>query len=379
MMVNATPIKLLHILWSGRIGGTEEYILALLRNCDRLKYELFLCVLSEEGPMLDEARRLNGVHVTFIGVKNGFDVIGVSRFAWYLIRHQFHIIHSHTRNILSTAMLYACTPKTPKILTHHVGPIDKKLLRKEKRFYTLFGGMFKKITAISKTVRTTLTDYCHVRNTDRIEVVYNGIDLRKFKEDCAIPADLDGLKRENLHVIGYVGRMEYYKRPALFVEIAHELVQRNKNLHFVMVGAGRESAKCREMIRRNGLDEYFHMLGYRRDIPNMLRVMDSLLFTSSGEGFGIVILEAMAMGLPVFAFCDGAVPEIITHGKNGILLDTVNPSIAADHISETLNDKMLLKNIGQQGREDVYARFSINVSVNMLDRVYDQALHEAGA
>jgi glycosyltransferase involved in cell wall biosynthesis len=359
-------LKVLHVLWSGEIF-------------DYSKYEIYLCFLSMKGLIFEEASKLNNVNVAFIGIKNRFDIIGAIKFAYYLRSIKFDIIHSHMRNFLSTAimMLFAC--RVPKILTHHVGPVDVRLFKKERRFYELFSGIFQEIIAISGTVKNNLVNDLNVKPADKIKIVHNGIDLDKFSVAGKLPADLGHIRKPERYVIGFIGRMVYFKRPRLFVEVASELIEKDNRFFFVMVGDGPELEDCKKLIHQNGIENYFELLGFRRDIPDILGLFDAMLFTTSGEGFGIVIIEAMSMKIPVFAINDGAVPEIVIHRENGILLDSINPKVIAQQITETIEDKELIDKIKKQCVEDVHARFSIESCVNKIENVYKQVLNDARA
>ena len=141
-----------------------------------------------------------------------------------------------------------------------------------------------------------------------------------------------------------------------------------------MVGDGSEMEECKALISQSGLGKHFRLLGFRRDIPDILGIFDAMLFTTAGEGFGIVIIEAMAKKIPVFAINDGAVPEIIQHEENGILFDSTNPEIIAEQIMKVVRDNALVDRIKNRCGEDVRSRFSIDVCVDQMEKVYQSVL-----
>ena len=360
-------IKVLHILWSGGIGGAEEYVVSLIKYFDFSKFEIHLCFLSKKGTIFEEAIKMSN-NVDFIGMKNGFDIIGAFKFAIYLHRGKFNIIHSHTRNFLSSAVLFLFN-RTEKILTHHLSPGDIRAIKKSQFFYKIFQKIFKKIIAISETVRESLIIDMNV-DPNRIVVIHNGIDLDKYDQSLPPANNLLHIKKSNKRILGFIGRMETFKRPDLFIKVAKEIIETNKEFYFIMVGDGPKLDDCRKMISNYGIDSYFSLLGFRRDIPNILKLFDGFFFTSSGEGFGIVILEAMAMGVPVFAINDGAISEIITHKKNGVLLDTTEPKLIAQQIIKHFEDKSLIDKIMKQSIEDVHSKFSIELCAKRTEELY---------
>lgn len=161
-----------------------------------------------------------------------------------------------------------------------------------------------------------------------------------------------------------------FKRPYLFIDVAREILKKNRKFQFVMVGDGSELMQCKQIVYDTGLVEYFEILGFRRDIPNILKLFDALFFPSSGEGFGIVVIEAMAMGVPVFAIDDGAIPETIVHRENGILLDTTEPESIAQQIMDCLEDNELMNTIRRKSILDTRSRFSLDICVKKMQELY---------
>ena len=377
-MIRKTSV--LHILWSGGIGGAEEYVSSLAKYFDSAQYDTAISVLSEKGELFEEIAKNEKVDLFFIGIKSGIDIVGAVKFIRFLRGKKYDIIHLHTRNFLSILLVSLFARKTAIIISHHTGvqntnASDIKMQRKTKVFYTLFSGWFKKILAISNTVRDSLINDIGV-DPDKVEVVYNGIDLNKFNNSCRIPSDLHHLQRSDKNIIGFVGRMVPFKRPELFIKIASAMVAKNDKYFFIMVGDGPELESCKELITEYSLDEYFELLGFRRDIPDILQLFDALLFTSEGEGFGIVIIEAMAAGIPVFSINDGAVTEIIRHEENGILLDMLDPENLARQIIDVYGNNKLIEKIKKHSVKDVRERFSIEKSVNKMESVYERVLRD---
>lgn len=82
-------IKVTHILWAGGIGGAEEYVTSFSRLFDAEKFDTHICFLAEKGVIYEEAKKIENVTTDFIGMKSGYDLIGLFKFARYLIREKF--------------------------------------------------------------------------------------------------------------------------------------------------------------------------------------------------------------------------------------------------------------------------------------------------
>ncbi len=359
--------KVLHLLWTGDIGGAEEYVTTIIEYFDPSKYEVHLCFLSGKGPIFEEIQKVR-TNVNFIGMKSGYDIFGALGFIKYLYRERFDIIHSHTENIIIN-LIIAYLKKPKKIFTEHVSPGADDIFKKRKIFYKLFSNSYHVFIAISEFVKQKLVESFQL-NPVKIVVVYNGVRIDKYN----IPSphgDINLIKKKNDYVIGFVGRMQRFKRPDLFIKIAAELIKRNDKFYFIMVGDGPELTGCRELIAEYKINDHFKLLGFRRDIPNLLKSFDALLFTSVGEGFGVVLLEAMAAGTPVFAFNGGAIPEIIRHKENGFLCDSEDTEVIAEQIIITLNDKELIAKITKSSIEDVNSKFSIINCAQKTQEIYE--------
>lgn len=363
-------VKVLHILWSGGIGGTEEYITSLVKYFNYSRYKMRLCFISQKGPIFEEIEKTSE-NIDFIGMKSGLDIIGASRLFAYLRKQKFDIIHSHSANILSTVVIsFFRRPK--KIFTEHVSPGAKSFSWKRKLFFKLFSDSFQTIIAISRYVESKLVEDMKV-DSSKITVIHNGIRIDKY--DHILPAkDLLHLRKNDATILGFISRMEDFKRPDLFISIAHEIIKKKRDFHFIMVGDGPELVRCKKMISHYAISGYFDILGFRRDVPSILKLLDALIFLSKGEGFGIVTLEAMAMGVPVFALCDGAIPEIINHRENGVLLDTADPESMAQQIISYLGEASLLGKIRKKAAEDARSKFTLDLCAEKIDRLYAKVL-----
>ena len=135
---------------------------------------------------------------------------------------------------------------------------------------------------------------------DNVAVIRNGIDFDRFtnpkksrqeiREELSIP--------EDAYVIGQVSRFAYQKNPEFTINIFNEIQKRKDNVYLILVGRGQDEAKLREQVKKLGLSEKVKILVGRDDVPELLQAMDVFILPSRFEGFGIVLIEAQAAGLP---------------------------------------------------------------------------------
>jgi glycosyltransferase involved in cell wall biosynthesis len=110
--------------------------------------------------------------------------------------------------------------------------------------------------------------------------------------------------------------------------------------------------------REGGIADRVHFGGYQKDVRPFLHEFDLFVHPSYGEPFGLSIVEAMAMRKPVIACSTGGVPEIITHGRDGWLVEERSTEAVATAMTTLLNDGELRRRLGERARETVRDRFS---------------------
>lgn len=178
---------------------------------------------------------------------------------------------------------------------------------------------------ISRNLEDYLLKNYHV-DRRKLHVIHNGIDAALFrsaseKTDTSRARLLPG---SHSGMIGFIGRFTDQKRPLFFVDIAHDLAERNSELRFYMVGSGLLMDEVSRRIKSYGLADRFFLLPAQSDIATLLYATDVLLLPSSYEGAPLTILEALAVGVPVVASDVGAVREYVGSRCRLVTLGSAN-------------------------------------------------------
>ena len=182
---------------------------------------------------------------------------------------------------------------------------------------------------------------------------------------------------EDAWLIGVLGRFTPWKGQDLFLEIAAEWCARRARGHFVLIGhAFNEDQsferRLREFVRERGLRERIQFVPFQRDVVSALSDLDLLLHTSrKPEPFGRVIIEAMAVGVPVIAARDGGVPEILTHGEDGLLAAPGHTAEYLAHIETLQSDATLRARLIGKARHTLESRFSLARVRADFDHLFD--------
>ena len=216
---------------------------------------------------------------------------------------------------------------------------------------------------------------------DRCTVIYNGIRMGPPPAERVRLRSLLGLP-EQARIVGLVGTMNPIKGHIYFIEAAARICRRYDDVHFVHIG-GQTAAKQKTyeeslLARRTelGLDGRLHFLGHRPDAPQLTADFDiaTVCTLPPGEGFGMVLIEAMAQAVPVISTDEGAATEIVTNGTTGILVPAADVDALASAIDGLLRDEKRRRAIGQAGREHCRLRFDIGRTVEEVQRIYDSVL-----
>lgn len=195
-------------------------------------------------------------------------------------------------------------------------------------------------------------------------VIPNGIDVDRF----AVP------RRPVAGRILWVGRLAKQKRPDVAVEALALLTQTRPEARCDLVADGPLRASVESQVAAANLGGAVRLLGARNDVPELLSRATCYLLTSSYEGCPYTVLEAMAAGVPVVAAAVGGVPELVVHGKTGILVAPGRPDLAALALSELLADPARAEALGLAGRRRAQALFSRERMVAATAALYDEIL-----
>ncbi|HUG18918.1 MAG TPA: glycosyltransferase family 4 protein [Planctomycetaceae bacterium] len=241
-----------------------------------------------------------------------------------------------------------------------------------------------RLVAVSQATRNAyLSDLFDI---ERIRVIPNGIDLEKFAPRPGTGA----LHRElgllpSTRLIGTIGQICLRKGQDMLPRVAASLVKRDYDVHVCLVGerysAKEESVQFDEQIdldfERLGISGRLHRLGYRSDVPELLREFDVLFHPARQEPLGRVLLEAAASGCPVVATDVGGTPEIFTSGESALLFPPDDCEAATTSLAAILADRELARSLSSQARRHVEDWFGIERSARRMQEFWQELLARA--
>lgn len=165
------------------------------------------------------------------------------------------------------------------------------------------------------------------------QVIYNGIDLEEIEKTTPMSRDQLGIP-DDAFVVGMVGRLSKQKAPDTFVKAAKLIKEKIPNAFFLMVGDGELRDQIENLINQYNLSSSFLITGWVDNPTAYMKIMDVGMLLSRWEGFGLVLPEYMACGVPIVATNVDAIPNIVTNGVNGMLVDKDDYHKAADAVDK---------------------------------------------
>ncbi|MFJ9991728.1 glycosyltransferase family 4 protein [Pseudomonas putida] len=169
---------------------------------------------------------------------------------------------------------------------------------------------------------------------------------------------------------GYVGRLSSEKGPDLFLDTLIPLCQRHPHLHAVMLGDGPERATLQARIDAAGLAERITLPGFQRDMQAWMTRLDALVISSRTEGTPMILLEAMQDGVPVVAFGVGGIPDVIEHGRSGLLAAPLAVDELAAHLQALLDDPQQAEELVARARQTQRERYHLPTLAQRWALVY---------
>ncbi len=226
----------------------------------------------------------------------------------------------------------------------------------------------------------------------KVRVVYNGIDLEPFirakAQRDAKRAEL-GFKAEDF-VIGQIGLMMPRKRPKFLVDAAQEVLAAAPNAKFLFIGdasPGQETylEELKRLVQEKGLEEVTRFVPFQTDIAPYFAAIDLNMLVSDEEGFGRVILEAAAAGVPTVGSRVGGIPELITDGKTGYLIGGAGvtdeefwkeTATLARIVAQLAGDRYFWEQMGAAAKARAEQTFGVGQYIDGCKSVFEEAIAE---
>jgi len=348
--------RVVHILSSFGMGGQERVAFDLAVSQVRAGCQVTVLSLAPppDGPLAAELRDA-GIGVDRVArPRPGVDPILVLRLARWLRGHRVQLVHTHNRMALIYGAPAAALARAAVVHTKH-GNNPRGGTR------LVAGNLAARLVDAFVAVSPETAAFARKRrevNERRLMVISNGIELGRFHP---APAARDRVRSElaipgDAWVFGTVGRIATEKNHALLVRALAPLLGPGARL--VIAGDGPLRAELTELVKTLGVGSFIHLLGARRDVPDVLNALDAFVMSSDTEGLPLVVLEAMATGLPVLSTAVGGIPTVLDQGQTGFLVPAGDEAALRERARQLRDDPAASRASGALARSAAVTRFS---------------------
>lgn len=386
-MIERQRKKILYLLGSLRVGGTEQQVVETAIRLNRERFEAKLYCISGGGPLLSRVKR-HSIDVRFGNVApfgsshaRLFPLTWIKkllRLYWYLKRERPDIIHAY----LFTPSMYAgiasrFTGKPVFISSRRcLGLFKDDLHAHYQSIENMLNRWTDKILVNSGAVKEAVLRREHV-DERKIYIIHNGVDLNTFRPIEEQPESLCARMRhafgipEQSVIIGMVANLISYKGYHDFITAAADVLQQHPDTQILCIGEDRGLQQELEQLAQHlGIRNHVTFTGRVDSMAEVLPMLDIQVSASHQEGFSNAILEGMACGKPIIGTAVGGTPEAVEDNVTGLLVPPRAPQALAQAMRALRTHPERALQMGQNGRKRVERYFSFKKMIDKLENLY---------
>jgi glycosyltransferase involved in cell wall biosynthesis len=366
-------ISVLHLRDSPWVDGPGRTILETGAGLNPAKYGYYVgafCKKGEPANTFIKAATERKLNVFQIYESHGFDGTVLFQVRRLIERHNIDIVHTHEVRSDIIGLIAGKMSGIPVMTTLH-GWIENGLkgrlfTRLDKSILRLFDHV---ITVSEKMKEQALV---HSVRQEKVTVLHNALVLNNYRRNAADKSFRReiGVADETL-LVGNIGRLSPEKGQADFIMASRIVLERHQDARFLLVGTGDEKPRLEALVQNCGLNGKVVFLGYRPEMVPIYNSLDLVVQNSFTEGMPNVVLEALAMEVPVIATDVGGTSEAIIHDNTGILVKPGKPEEIAGLILKYINDKSEFMRMAERGKISVSMKFCMNERTRKLSELYD--------
>jgi glycosyltransferase involved in cell wall biosynthesis len=367
---------ILYTIETGGPGGAESVLLALASRIDTSRFRC-LVLLPGDGWLRTQLTK-SGIP-TLVAKSNAWYDLHLPRVMRDLIRREkVDLVHSH----LGDQNFYSCLASrftgAKVVVSYHGFPTiaERAGLRNAAKLWFVRHSA-DAIVVVSEYLRRSLLDLRFP--PERVFRIYNGVDADRFHVATAgrLRAEFKDLNGNK--VVGMVANLRESKGYEFFIQAARQVSDSMPHTRFMAIGDfdKKIEPRMRQLVQDMSLQDRFFFLGFRADVPEILRDLDIFVLSSVSEGFSLATVEAMAASKPVIVTRSGGPEEIIEDQCTGLLVPPADSTALAAKICELLAHPERAAVLAQSARAKVESMFTIDKMVQEHEQLYERLLRVA--
>lgn len=373
----ARRIRVAQIITGLVLGGGGQVMFTIARNIDKSRFDVDVFCVIEGGEFLSEIEALG----TRVKVLKAFDPTRVPKYrvtkimelASQLKTGKYDIVHTHLFKADTIGRLAAALAGTPHVLktVHNMGT---RKTRRQCIVDRVLNCWTDKVICVSESQRESV-----IRDerlpASRVVTINNGVRLADFRRNYECSGLASELRLDDRRVtIGTIGRLIKEKGQIFLLRAIPLILEAHPNSQFLIVGDGELRSYFEEHLRDKPYRDLVRITGLRKDVPDLLSLMDVFVFPSLSEAFGIAAVEAMAAGCPVVCSSIPALREIVIDGETGLYCDPENPASLAKAVIFLLDHPLHRLRIIENAYKEVAKKYSDERMVRALGSIYLEVL-----
>ncbi|MFA6108632.1 MAG: glycosyltransferase [Candidatus Latescibacterota bacterium] len=381
-MVKA-PVRVLQVVTRLAVRGVPRHVLSLAAGLDRSRFHVeILAGRSEpgEGEWWDEAGRLAiptwRVPALQRQVNPVADLAAYAAISRRLREGRYDLVHTHISKAGILGRLAAVWARVPVVVHTYHGQVAE--LSGTSPASLLFRACERvaarrtdRLVAVSQdTARACLA--MGIGRQDQYRVIHGGIEVSRFSDYAApaggFPGGPGGPR------LGAIGSLTEEKGFEVLLRAMPAIRAREPGTRLWIIGSGPLQPRLVGLARESDLGGAVAFPGIVEDVRPWLAGLDLLVVPSRREGLGLVILEGMAMGIPVVASRVGGIPEVVVDGETGLLVEAGDPASLAAAALTLLADPERRRRMGRAGRQRAIERFSLETMSARIAEEYELLL-----
>ncbi len=371
--MNSKKINLLHTVLNLGVGGLERLVYETSLLMSKHNYDIEVVCLNRLGEFAD-ALMEHGIKVTLLQKKQtGTDLFYPRRLKKFLMEKNIDILQMHSGTFLYGSIAARLAKTKVVVYTDHGRPLkETKIGILEDRLSARYAD---KIIAVSNELREHLVKVVGLPKKKIITII-NGINTEEFavREKSVSLLEEFNLSSDS-KVIGTLGRLRTVKDHKSLIEAFELVIRKIPEARLMLVGDGNLKAELESLAAKRNLTDKVIFAGIRKDVPQVLNLLDVFVLSSLSEGTSISLLEAMASGLPAVVTNVGGNPSLISHNDNGLVVEPKNIEQMAQAIIEILEDEEKYNKFQNNTLAITRQKYSIASMIANYEKVYFDILN----